>query len=104
VAKQAEGQQPRAAKKVSEIQRREHASATRAREGFMQSRENWTEQRVPRRPMVIKRRRELRRQGQFGCPQCQVAHPLADACKGCGRCPKCCACKGPVDPTLQPSG
>ena len=45
-----------------------------------------------RKPMVIKRRRELRRQGQFSCKQCKTIHPLADLCKCCGACPKCCVC------------
>jgi len=41
-----------------------------------------------RKPMVIKRRRELRRQGQFSCQQCKATHPLANLRKCCGACPK----------------
>jgi hypothetical protein len=47
-----------------------------------------------RSPMVIKRRRELRRQGQFGCPKCQATLSLADCRKCCGACPRCCVCQG----------
>lgn len=49
---------------------------------------------IARKPMVIKRRRELRRQGQFSCPKCQATLPLADYRKCCGACPRCCVCQG----------
>jgi hypothetical protein len=45
-----------------------------------------------RKPIVIKPRRELRRQGQFSCPRCKAVHPLADLRKCCGACSQCCAC------------
>jgi len=54
--------------------------------------------------MVIKARRELRRQGQFACKQCKAVLLLSKGCKTCGTCQPCCTCKGPSGAAQPPQG